>query len=268
MKELSIDELEQNYQLQKRMQPAVQTAQATVQPQKKKKGGIGGFLTSLIGEAGGTGGALAGGATGAAIGSVVPGIGTAIGGLIGAGLGGFLGGTGGQIAENVVRDDEVNISKALKAGAVEGIMGAGPLKLLKGAAGATKAIKGAESIADISKGAESAIRTPLLSKLPGAKEVGTKMTVTSSGLKPGKEIGALENVDQTANALSELGIKGTPKQQAKQIQTKISELGKAVDDTLANTPVPLQGSMVTKALAEAMADPANARYYCSRSNKH
>lgn len=104
---------------------------------KPKTKGRGGFLTSLISEAGGTGGALGGAALGTAL---LPGIGT----VVGAGLGGFLGGTGGRIAENEVRDHRVGLGDALKEGAVSGVASAGPLKLAKGAAGAIKgAAKGA-----------------------------------------------------------------------------------------------------------------------------
>lgn len=222
---------------------------------KPKNTGVKGFLSSLIGEAGGTGGALGGAAAGATVGSVVPGIGTAIGGLVGAGLGGFLGGTGGQLAENKIRDDKYDVGKALKSGAVEGVLGAGPLKLGKAAFGASKAIKGAEKASDIVRGAESAVKTPLLSNLPGAKKAGTALSTSASGLKPGKEIGAQENVDELSQRLAGMGIKGTPKQQGSQIKAKMGELGKQVDDVLMKTKQPLSGQEVAARLEQGIKNP-------------
>lgn len=207
-------------------------------PKKKPQGGLAGFATSLLGEAGGAGGALGGAALGTAI---APGIGT----LIGAGLGGFLGGTGGQVAENVVRDDEVNLGKALKTGAVEGVFGAGPLRIGKALAGAAKATRTGENVAEA---ASRASQTPLLSKLPGAKKLGTSLSVGASGLKPSKEVGALENVDKTAQALAGMGIKGTPKKQASQIGEELSRLGGEVDAVLAQTPGKLQGNSIVQRL--------------------
>jgi len=110
-----------------------------------KRKGRGGSLTSFISEAGGTGGALGGAAIGAGLGSVVPVLGTAIGGLAGALIGGFGGGTVGRGIENKVRDDQNFLGEggsaksALTEGAISGVMGAGPLRLLKGAGTAAKA---------------------------------------------------------------------------------------------------------------------------------
>lgn len=102
----------------------------------------GGFLSSLIGEAGGTGGALGGAALGTAI---LPGIGT----LAGALLGGFAGGAGGQAIENQVRDGRVDTGKALQEGALSGVFGAGPLRLLgTGGRAAAGVLRGGGSLSD------------------------------------------------------------------------------------------------------------------------
>lgn len=121
---------------------------------QKKKGGRGGFLTSLISEGGGLGGAVSGGATGAAIGSAVPVLGTAVGGILGAGIGGFLGGGGGRVVENIVRDDRLGVGDALKEGAMSGAFGAAGqgLTALRGARAASKVAKsGGEALQSTSE---------------------------------------------------------------------------------------------------------------------
>lgn len=107
-------QLDANYKASQKPQP------------KKKQQGKGGMLTSFISEGGGAAGALGGAAAGTAI---LPGVGT----LLGALIGGFAGGTGGRLAENKIRDNEFRVGDALKEGAISGVMGAGPGRLLKGA---------------------------------------------------------------------------------------------------------------------------------------
>lgn len=123
----TLNQLHANY-LAGQRQPAQRQ-----QPQpKKKKGGRGGFLSSLISE----GGAIGGGAAGAAAGTaILPGLGTLIGGGLGAGIGALT----GRVAENKVRDDRLGLGDALKEGALSSVLGAGPLRLAKGAITATKA---------------------------------------------------------------------------------------------------------------------------------
>lgn len=129
------------------------------QPQQPKRGGF--QPSAFISEGAGLGGAVGGAALGASIGSVVPGIGTIIGGLIGGGLGGFLGGTGGSVAEQKIRDNDVDLKKALREGALSGVGGAIPgagravgvgVKALKGG-GAQKALTSMRALAK--KAAES-----------------------------------------------------------------------------------------------------------------
>lgn len=132
--------------------------------EQQGKGSKGFQPSALIAEGGGLGGALAGGAAGAAIGSAVPVIGTAIGGLIGAGLGGFLGGTGGSVVEQKVRDNNVDVGKALKFGTVEGITSAGPIKLLKSGKAAYSALRAGNAV---KPAVEDALSSSLLSKVTG-----------------------------------------------------------------------------------------------------
>lgn len=150
----------------------------------QQQGGKGFEPSAFIAEGGGLGGAVAGGAAGAAIGSVVPVIGTAIGGLIGAGLGGFLGGTGGSIAEQKVRDNKVDLAKAAKFGAVEGVTSAGPIKLLKAGKAAAKAAKSGEAAAPLVK---EAIDNTLLKRMSGRaaqklEETGGKLMNSQTNL--------------------------------------------------------------------------------------
>lgn len=125
----TLAQLHANY-LATRPQPA--------QPQpQKKKGGRGGFLTSLISEGGAVGGGAAGAAAGTAI---LPGIGTLLGGALGAGIGAFT----GRVAENKVRDNRLGIADAAKEGALSAVLGGGPIRLGAAAAQTAKGvIKGA-----------------------------------------------------------------------------------------------------------------------------
>lgn len=128
-------------------------------PQKKKKGGRGGTITSLISE----GGALGGAALGASIGSVVPVVGTAIGGAIGAGLGAF----GGRLAENQVRDSRWGVGDAAKEGAMSAVLSA-PLRGAKYAATAGKGLVGGAGLEKaLVQGAEAASNMSLKGALGG-----------------------------------------------------------------------------------------------------
>lgn len=131
--EATLAQLEANYRM---MQPKQAPAQT-----KKKKGGRGGTLTSLISE----GGAIGGGAAGAAIGSgILPGIGTLVGGALGAGLGAF----GGRVAENQVRDDRLGIGDAAKEAGFSAVLGGGPVRVLKTVGGAAKGVRGGAKLED------------------------------------------------------------------------------------------------------------------------
>ena len=158
--EATLAQLEANYRL---MQPR----QA---PVKKKKGGRGGTLTSLISE----GGAIGGGAAGAAIGSgILPGIGTLLGGALGAGIGAF----GGRVTENKVRDDRIGLGDAAKESLFSAVLGGGPVRLGKTAFDAAKAVKGGTALTDaLIKAGEKSVN----SSARGA--VGKKLTQASDDL--------------------------------------------------------------------------------------
>ena len=139
----------------------------------KKKGGRGGFLTSLISEGGGLGGASAGAMAGTAI---LPGLGT----LIGAGLGGLAGSFTGRLAENKIRDNEFRASDALKEGLISGTLAGRPIKLLKGGLAGSKALLAGESAVE---GANKAINAPgIASKILG--NLGNRATTASLKASP------------------------------------------------------------------------------------
>jgi hypothetical protein len=144
--------------------------QPVQQPQQKKKGGRGGFLTSLISE----GGAIGGGAAGAAAGSaILPGIGTLLGGALGAGIGAFT----GRVAENKVRDNRLGLGDALKEGAVSGLLGGGPLRLGAAAANTVKGVvKGAGLKEALQVAGDKAVN------MSATRAVGNKLAKSGEGL--------------------------------------------------------------------------------------
>lgn len=154
---------------QKKTQPTATT----------KKGGRGGFLTSLISE----GGALGGGAAGAAAGTaILPGIGTLLGGAIGSGIGAF----GGRIAENKVRDNRIGLGDAAKEGALSAVLGGGPIRLAKAGIGAAVAKKGGASLTDAlmqagEKAGQNTIRKTVGNKLADASN---DLVIKDFRLKP------------------------------------------------------------------------------------
>lgn len=108
----------------------------------------GNFLTHLFPTVGGIVGGVGGGALGGAAAgtAILPGIGTAAGGLIGALLGGAAGGAGGKVAENKVEDKGLG-SGVVQQALEQGVLSAGPLRLLKAGKGAAAAIGGVKTIA-------------------------------------------------------------------------------------------------------------------------
>lgn len=103
----------------------------------------GNFFTHLLPTIAGTGGGIAGGAAGGALAgtAILPGIGTVAGGLLGALLGGAAGGAGGKVLENKVEHQALG-NGVLGAGIENGVLSAGPLRLLKGGAALAGAGKG------------------------------------------------------------------------------------------------------------------------------
>lgn len=177
------------------------------QSMENRMGGRGFEPSALIAEGGGLGGALAGGAAGAAIGSAVPVIGTAIGGLIGAGLGGFFGGTGGSVAEQKVRDNNVDLGKALKFGAIEGVTSAGPIKLLKAGKAATTAARAGTAVVPA---VEKALSTSLLHGFKsGVAKADIPAKMFAQAFTVPRRAAATLKPQQTARELIDYGVNGS-----------------------------------------------------------
>lgn len=112
---------------------------AAGQPQAapKKKGNL---LTKLLPSVAGTAGGVGGAAIGTAL---LPGIGT----LAGALIGGALGGGAGKVGENKIEGNNAWDGVAKEA-AINGVMSAGPLRLLKGATTGVKSLRAGEGLAN------------------------------------------------------------------------------------------------------------------------
>ena len=217
----------------------------------KKNTGLGGFLTSLISEAGGTGGAIAG-----QIAIPIPGVGAAIGG----GIGSFL----GRLVENKVRDDEYRPADALKEGALTGLFAGGPIKLLKGGAAATKALAtGEKALPAFEKAASGGLFGKLTGK--GGNTLAKDIDMASSGLEPGTAMkgGRFLNPDR-ADELYEFGRKasqkygvrvtpGKPIKQARDAQKVLNSVTNSIDRTLDNINRPLVATDLTNIARKAAA---------------
>lgn len=140
--------------------------QQTASPAPKKKGN---FLTSLLP----SGGGLAGAAGGAAIGTaVLPGIGT----LAGALLGGALGGGAGKVAENKIEGQSLSKGVAGEA-ALNGVLGAGPLRLAKVGVDAVRGVRAGTDIASaLANAGTKAV------DMSATKAVGDKLQKSGQGL--------------------------------------------------------------------------------------
>lgn len=137
----------------------------------KSKGNV---LTHLLPTIGGTGGGVLGGAAGGALaGSVIlPGVGTVAGGLLGALLGGAGGGALGKVAENKIEGNSLGQGVAGEA-AMNGVLSAGPLRLLKGAGALTKGAVAA------SKGATPGLAESLIKT--GVEDAGAPLKTSVAG---------------------------------------------------------------------------------------
>lgn len=171
---LDLSQFEQNYQ-------PYNLGQATSQKQKGKPS----FLQSLFPTIGGIGGGALGGAAGGALAgsAILPGIGTAAGGLIGALLGGATGGAAGKVAENAATGQ--GLASGVGGQALEqGVLSAGPLRLLKGAKAAVGAVKGGEGLVGALNGAGQAATAPgALKTLVANKLNDTADNLAQRGLK-------------------------------------------------------------------------------------
>lgn len=231
----------------------LQAQQAMKNRPAPKQKGKGGFLSSIISELGGAGGAAGGAAAGAALGSVVPGAGTLIGGLIGAGIGGFGGATAGRGVENKIRDNQnflgaggsarAAFGEGALTGALSGL-GTG-VSALRG----VKAVGGLKGLSSAAGGSDDALKAMSKQLLTGGKKAGVriaggdttgKIAQAGNSLRSGvinpkvaaSPFGATKEAEIAAS-LSGLGLKGSAKNQYKQMPGVFNKLSSQIDDALA-----------------------------------
>lgn len=235
------------------------------QPQQQQPKGN--FLAHLLPTIGGTGGGIAGGALGgAAAGTMIlPGVGTVAGGLLGALLGGAAGGAGGKVLENHIEHQAMG-NGVLGAGIENGVLSAGPLRLIKGGAalaGAGKGLAGSliapvaahgaeQAVADTAlKTAEQPLKTSAAGKLEAwgnnqlAKQWGTLDKPTIRATDPSGTVGKLANMGITKPLDAERiasGLTGSSGVVNKAVVAAVGSAGK----------VPTSGvsSVLDKAIAE------------------
>lgn len=202
--------------------------QQTKQPQQK-----GNFLTHLLPSLGGIGGAAGGAAIGTGI---LPGIGT----LAGALIGGAVGGGGAKVGENAIEHQKLTNGVAGQA-VEQGILGAGPIKLLKGATLGTKA---AIDVAKEGGGLASALNavgdkatTPLIGKQ--AAKTGLALQGEARGIKPGvTQSGTSSRLtpaqsDKINQYLNDLGAKNSAHTQVRAVANDLKSSGKQISDLVA-----------------------------------
>lgn len=199
---------------------------------KKKGNFLTGILPSVTGTAGGAGGAFAGAALGTAI---LPGVGTAAGGLLGALLGGGAGGAAGKVGANALNGEALGNGVAKEA-ALNGVLSAGPLRLLKGAAVAGKAATtGGRSLAEaLGDGAVSAAGPSLIKKTVSEQLGGVKGSMANKalGLTKGQKNTILEKTGEKSGDIAvRYGIKN-----AEDIPTIIKPLYQEFDDAVKSIP--------------------------------
>jgi len=209
------------------------TKPAPVQQAKPKKKGN--FLTSLIPSGGGT----AGGAAGAAIGSaILPGVGT----LAGALLGGALGGGAGKIAENAVEHQSIGSGVAGEA-ALNGVLGAGPLRLGKLGIDAVRGVRAGAGLADALKGAGTAATDFSLTKAAGDKlaNSGQGLIAKEFRLNPTQQANFSKlHGEEATSVLRRYGVKSP-----EDIQNKIQPLQDAFDNVITKIPDVSQQNLST-----------------------
>lgn len=197
-------------------------------PQKQR--GKGGFLSSLISEAGGATGA----AGGAAIGSLFGGVGA----IPGAIIGGFLGGTGGKAAEQKIRDNQNffgaggSAKSAFGEGALSGALsGAGEAYQL---AKAGKAITGARTLTHPLENvlAGGAQRTAGNASTGALQSIGKNIEAGGMGMAQGAQATGLPRIgaqtsDELVNTITKnFGIKaGSPEAINRALEPKLAKLG-------------------------------------------
>lgn len=173
----------------------------------------GNFMTHLLPSLTGTAGGVGGGALGGAIAgsAILPGVGTVAGGLLGALLGGAAGGAGGKVVENHMEHQALG-NGVLGAGIENGVLSAGPLRLLK--AGKLAAGVGREAAPGLAESliksgasdAGQAAAAPLKTSAAGKLEAfGNKQLASQWGTLDKPTIRAT-NPMQTVGKLADAGI--------------------------------------------------------------
>lgn len=187
------------------------------QPKKQQKGN---FLTSLIP----SGGGIAGAAGGAALGSaILPGAGT----LVGALLGGALGGGAGKVAENAVEGQKDLGQGVGQEALLNGVLGAGPLRLIKGGVDVARGVKAGSSLADaVTQAGSKAVNGSIKAT------VGNKLTKASNDL-------VVKNFRLTPSQLN--NFKNKFGEDASQVIKKYNLVGKDASAISENAIKPLQG---------------------------
>lgn len=194
------------------------------------------FLESLLPSIGGVGG----GAGGAAIGTAIaPGVGT----LLGALLGGAIGGSGGKVAENAATHQKLTSGIAGQA-LEQGVLSAGPLRLVKGvAAGAKAARAGEDLVGALTSAGTSATAPRVLTKLD---RTGEALKGEARGIKPGvAQVGTSKLLTgpqaERLNAyLDELpGAKNSAHTQYRAVQQDLADSAKRISDLVAGADRPL-----------------------------
>lgn len=223
----------------------------------------GNLLTHLFPTIGGIGGGAAGGAAGGALAgsAVLPGVGTAVGGLLGALLGGAAGGAAGKVAEN--KAESKNLGSGVGGQALEqGVLSAGPLRLLKGVSVAGKAAAGGSSSLLDALGQGGAVDAKLAAPglLGNARSAlatkGQQMEARAGGYGVGEKAsgGVQLGVHDSAaigDFLKSQGIApGSPETRLAGVENKLGTVGKQIDTHLNSNNVTLQPSDVKSMAAD------------------
>lgn len=192
------------------------------QPPKKK----GNFLTSLIP----SGGGIAGAAGGAALGSaILPGVGT----LAGALLGGAFGGGAGKVAENAIEHNRLSSGVAGEA-AINGVLGAGPLRLAKVGVDAVRGVRAGAGLADALAGAGNSAASMSVTKSVGDKlaKSGQKLIAKEFRLNPTQQANfAKLHGEEATSVLRRYGVKAP-----EDIQARIQPLQDSFDSVVSSIP--------------------------------
>jgi hypothetical protein len=210
-----LNALESGYQQQ------LKAPRQPVAPKKK-----GNFLTSLIPSAGGIGGSLGGAALGTAI---LPGVGT----LAGALLGGALGGGAGKVAENAVEGNKITNGVAGEA-ALNGVLGAGPLRLGKLGVDTIRGVKAGTGLADAltSAGTNAAGMNAAQAIGDKLQKSGQNLIAKEFRLSPTQQANfAKLHGEEATSVLRRYGVKSP-----QDIQAKIQPLQETFDSAISGIP--------------------------------